>query len=133
MLKLAMMMVFVFSVQMNEAKALDEKISEDAILAVSKILAEQGIDEKRLVLLSSPSEEEAKEEIINARFSGICCKRWIYGVGTVVNCVPYRGLVLNELFRKSCSDMHGEERMYVGADEEQMRAKYGVDINFDPK
>lgn len=130
MLKLAIMMVFIFSVQVNEVKASDEKLSEEAILAISKILGEQGIDEKRLVLLSSPSEKEAEEEIINASFSGICCRRWIYGVGHVVNCVPYRGLVANEAFRDACSSFGGEERMYVGADEEQMRAKYGVDINF---
>jgi hypothetical protein len=131
MLKLVIMIFFISSVQSNEAKASDQNLSEEAILAISKILEENGVDQKRLVLLSNPKEKESEEEIINARFSGICCKRWIYGKGYVVNCVPYRGLVLNELFRKSCSDMGGEERMYVGADEEQMRAKYGVDIKFD--
>lgn len=125
---LKFLMAIILLTQINSVQALDESLSSEATETISEILQGEGIDEKRLILLPDPGKDE--EGAIKGKFGGICCKRWIYGKGFVVNCVPWAGLVKNEAFRKSCSDMGGEERMFVGADEEEMRKKYGVDINF---
>ena len=126
MLKFTFAMILL--TQLNAAQAFEEKSDADSSSGLLEVLQRNGVETKGLVLIEDQGNEE--EVGVSEKFSGICCKRWISGVGNVDNCIPYVSEASNDAFRNSCYKWGGDAYQYVNADEKAMRAKYGVDINF---
>ncbi len=115
--------------QLNAVQALEEKNAISSPTGLIEVLQSNGVETKGLVLIEDHDNED--EAGVSEKFSGICCKRFVPRVGYVVNCVPYRGNELNNAFRDSCYKWGGDAYQYVNTNEEEMKARYGLEINFD--